>query len=611
MAEFRMRLFLIPVMILTFPTLKSDGMLTTRHIVLGLISWVLLGILAIDGLFSVAESAQISQFRAEVDRTSLAQNETVNYRLIIEGDVTNVPTPTLPPLNEFQAYSSGRSQNISIVNGRIQASVTFNYILQPKQPGKFTIAPATLTVDGKTYQTQSLTIEVTPGRAPANMPPQGSRPPSSQQPRADYFVELSVDNDTPYVNEMITLSFRFYRARNVMGGLNYTKPKTNGFWSQDLPPQLDYRENVGGKTYLVAELRTALFPTASGTYTIEPATLQIRGTFFQAAQTLRSNAVTVKVKPLPTAGRPANFSGAVGQYRLSTKVSQTETDLNTPITLTVTLSGKGNIEMLSEPSWPELPDFKFYDSNSSSNVKTDNYVVSGSKTYEKVLIPKRTGTFTIEPVTFSYFDPKSERYRTLKSETYEIKVYGAEIDERETNLSRQDIRLLGRDIRHIKPVPAVLQNRGIWYTERLSFWLAIILPLGGLIGVFGYQRHRERLEADSGYARSRQAAKMAHKRLSTAKMHLTTHDSAAFHAEVQHALTHYLADKLNVPAGSITLDRVRSLPSIPEALRPTVVSILEKCDLARFAPVQHVSEMSETLTTTQKLITDLDKTWNG
>jgi len=295
-------------------------------------------------------------FTASVDRTTVSTDGYVQLTLSLQGQVNDVPAPELPPMDGFYVVGSSRSQQFSFVNGVFSASINFVYQLQPLEVGQQTIGPARITINGQTYETQPITIEVVEGSAPAPTaaPGQGSGDAPQEIAGQAFYVEAEVDKPIAYLGEQVTYIFRFYQARELMDSPRYGAPQWTGFWAERMEPQNQYLTSAGGVNYRVTELKTAIFPVVTGEQTINPAALEIPGGFFQSGQTLQTQPVTVQVHPLPTAGQPADFSGAVGRYTVRAAAEPRETRVNEPINVYFEVNGTGNVAAGPEPAWPDV-----------------------------------------------------------------------------------------------------------------------------------------------------------------------------------------------------------------------------------------------------------------
>jgi hypothetical protein len=552
-------------------------------------------------------------FTASADKTTLSLDDQLTLTLTVEGQMRSVPEPRLPSLEGFQVYSSGRSQQFSFVNGQFSASVTFNYILRPTTVGKHTIGSAEITLDGQIYRTQPIEVEVLEGRVPTPTPPEQAPAAGapSQLAGQDLFVEAVVDKDEAYVGEQVTYTFRFYQGVELFGAdLRYSKPETTGFWTEDLPPQNQYYQVVGGRRYLVTEVRMGLFPTTVGAQTIGPASLRIEGFF--SGQTLETDPLTIRALPLPQEDQPAHFGGAVGQYQVTAWLDKSEATVNEPVTLSFRVSGTGNVQTVPEPLWPELESFRSYEAKSTTNTSIENYRVQGAKTFEKLFIPKEAGQYTIPPFRLTYFDPEAGTYRTAETDPLALTVRpGApEGPSAAPSDQQQAVTLVGRDIRHIKAAPPVLRDQGQHLYQSGLFLPSWALPPLLLIGAVLYQRQRQRLRQDVRYARLRRAHKMARRRLARAKKLMKSQDSKAFYGEVARAVTGYLGDKMNVPAAGLRLEEMTRELERRGADQQTMDRLnrcWEECDLGRFAPVAGTPEaMVNLLAEAEEFIVSLE-----
>lgn len=574
-----------------------------------------------------AQGGDIS-FTATVDRTTISTDDQLTLTLTLQGPVQNVPEPRLSSMDGFEVYSSSRSQNISIINNQISTSVGFTYIMRPTKAGQFTIGPAEVTIAGQTYTTDPITIDVVQGQLPTPTPavlsptaPDGAQqaaPPPASMDSQTLFARTETDKSEAYLGEQVTLSFQFYQGKDLFGAdLNYSPPETVGFWSEDLPPDQRYYQQVGQRRYLVQELRTALFPTALGEQTIGPARLEVRDFFNRIP--LQSDPITLKVKPLPEEGKPAEFGGAVGRYEVQATVDKNETAVNDPVTLSVTVRGFGNISSLPAPVWPELENVRTYDGETQTNVATANYTVQGERRFDRLIVPKQPGELVIPPIRYAYFDPETQRYQIAETAVMHVSVIPGTTQE-PTGITlpsdRQNLSVVGYDIRHIKPAPSALSSQGMPLYRSTPFWITWVLP-PLLIGcALALQHSRRRLRDDIAYARSRRSRKAAHSRLRRANKLLHNGETDAFYAEVSHALRHYLGDKLNVAAAGLTLYDIRRALETRGASEELVAQVAGCCaagDMGRFAPGAGTSEdMARLLAATENAIAQLEGIrWNG
>ncbi|MDD5629146.1 MAG: BatD family protein, partial [Elusimicrobia bacterium] len=316
---------------------------------------------------------------AEVNKTQVALDDQVVLAVTISGPQASLPDPQLPSLPNFSVYSSGRSQNISFVNGRVSSSVTHTFVLVPRAVGKGLIPPITVSAQGATAHTEPMELQVMPPSSGVPPAPAAPAAPSQAQRRSgpsaggapDVLVTAELDRSRASVNEQVTLSVKFHTAVPLMGNPEYVPPKLEGFLSEDLPPLRHYNMVLKGRAYDVTEIKTALFPLQAGRLKIGNAVVRCQvqqdfnadpfsPDFFErffsqgvtAAQsrTVASSPLVLEVSPLPGAGRPPDFSGAVGRFTLAASVDKSRSQVGDAVNLTVTVQGIGNLKAIGEPS---------------------------------------------------------------------------------------------------------------------------------------------------------------------------------------------------------------------------------------------------------------------
>jgi len=568
---------------------------------------------------------------AAVNTTTVALDEQLVLQVDVAGAATNIGSPTLPPLPDFSVYSAGTSQNMSLVNGSFSSSMSFRYALVPKSPGKYTIPPITLQHDGKTYQTQPISVEiVAAGKAPAanasRAAPDRAVPEQGKGGKS-LFVTATVDKPTAYVNEQVTYSFRFYRRIRLLSNPQYVPANFSGFWTEDVPPR-NYYATIDGQQYLVTEVKTLLFPTRPGAFNLGNASLQCKiedfnhgdtfsDDFFQSffsggkTQVVQTSPLSITVVPLPVAGKPNNFSGAVGQLKVASSLDRADTKTNEPVTLSITVAGTGNIKTLSAPALPDWPDFRKYETVSSLNISKDGDVAQGSKVFKTVIVPQTPGKKTLPPVSFSFFDPARKNYVTAMTPALVLNVQpGPAVPSvRGVTEPLSEVTVVNRDIRYIKNLVRWETYRGPLY--RNGWFLALnALPLVLLMLTFGYVKRQERLNSDVAYARRLKASSTAKKYLKEARALSAGGTPSDFHGAVSRALLEYIAHKANVSAEGLTFAAIVDIlrkRNVSNTTIGSVKTVLEECDLVRFAPAGASTDLSRTLEIAAALIGQLEK----
>jgi len=587
-------------------------------------------------LFAVAAQAADFQISAALDRTDIALNEQVMLSVTVAGAGNQLPQPQMPGLTDFQVANAGRSQNFSWVNGQASASVTFNYVLTPLKTGSFTIPSIAATMNGQTAQTQPLTLNVASGDAAAipSAPGAPSTRHASPKGPAAIFIKSTVDKKSVYVGEPIQFAFQLYNRVPLFSRPNYQPPQMSGFWSEDLPPQRNYQATVEGMPYNVTELRTALFPTAAGTAKVGSAQLAVTienmgsdpfsanffAQFFGRAEekVLRTDPITVQVKALPDP-KPAGFNGAVGRYTMSSNLDKESVAVGQPVTLTISVSGEGNIKSLPALTMPPLTGFRTFDANAATNIEKKDGRVTGSKIYKTVLIPTASGSLVIPPVPFSYFDTAARRYQTLQSKSFTLRVTpgaggtssGPSVTGAAGSVSNTpQIQRLAEDIHYIKTPTGIVSQKPFW-VHRVGFWLfQIVILLAFLIGA-GVRIYQRVFLSVNPRNRFKNAAPRAWSAIADSEKALAKNEMRDAAGHIAQGLHEYLADKLNLNPRTLALKQAQ------DALRDRGVhshdtekvrNLWEMLDLFAFAPTQvRPDDIQQAQRTFRHVIEELEK----
>lgn len=532
-------------------------------------------------------------------------------------------------------YTS-QSSSTSFVNGHRTSTftLTYTYTLLGNTPGDYTINPATITSDGQQYTSNGVRITVLP---PDEQPaPSSSSKSISERPEApstsssDIFVRTIVNKTNVYEQEALQISYRLYVAGVDFAQMGNTLklPEMTGFLKQEM--ELGNRqfelEHYNGRNYQAVTLFSyLLYPQHSGDIKIDAAQFeailrvqthqQVRsifddffGTYENVSRALTAPAVTIHVKPLP-AGKPAGFSGAVGQFTITPSISTTDIQANEAVTLSLNIRGTGNMKLIKTPSvdWPE--GFEPYDPKVTNNFKPSNSGFTGNKSIEYLAIPRAAGDYTIPELSFSYFDIQEGKYKTLSTPAYTLHVRRApgqttdgEQVQTYTNVSKEDIKQLGSDIRYIDtaelpliytPEREPLSTSTILLIDMLIFLLSMLVLLIG--------RKLIKDNADQMGIRYKRANKVAQKRLKTAQL-LLNGDNQAFYAEIEKAAFSYLSDRLRIPTADMTKDNIADLlrqKAVPESLIKQVNDVLSTAEFARYAPTTGAEKQALYDATTQ------------
>jgi len=603
--------------------------------------------IAIALLVSQGAFSQQLAIKTYVDRTTLTVNDQLVLTIELSGsDANKVQAPEPPDVSNFLSFlgSGGSSQSIQIINNKMSVKKSYTYYYMANKAGTFQIPAIQIQYKGHTFSSKPITITVTPSQSSAQTQPNAQTTPGKSKtvniPKGsnrDLFVRAIVNKRRVYQNEPVIVTYRIYTRLNVQNYGISKLPETAGFWVEDLSGsrQPAIREEViNGLRYTVADIRKmALFPTSPGKKKIgtlgldcqvrvrrqkryrDPLDAFFDDPFFARTEqkTIFSQPISIEVLPLPAENRPANFTGAVGHFSLKASLDKTEVKTNEAITLKVTVSGTGNIKILPEPQVSIPDDFEKYEPKISQNINRQGNEVSGSKTFEYVLIPRFPGIQKIKPITYSYFDPKAKEYKILSSPEFVIDVQQGETPAISigSGLNKKEVQLIGKDIRFIKLTTPEFRPIGKRVYNSFAFISLAILPLLTLVASFGYKKHLEKLSENQAYARSRRANRLAQKRLSKAKSYLDERTQKEFYAEVSRALLGFAADKLNLSeAGIITseLEQLLRDKNLDEELIKEYLQLLQVCDYQRFAPATVTKdEMSDFYKSAKQAIVKLEK----
>lgn len=555
-------------------------------------------------------SAQDSPISAEVDYTQVSIEQELTLTVTTVGSLS-MPEPSLPPIEWAKVSGPTRVPLLISVNNVTSSQVLNYYKLQPDRLGVHTIGPISAEIGGQTYETNPIVVEVTragTGRAsPRPAPTPFVLPDLSPADDQDaYLVSADVDNASPYVGQQVTYTFSFlsiygFRARPQ----GYEPPDFTGFWHREDPFWQEIRDIVGTRRYRGMEVNTLIFPAVEGAVTIEPATITVPPSIFRGGRSLETNPVDLDVRPLP-GGEPADFRGAVGNYEVAARIKNGPAAANEPFTLSMFITGRGNLEALPEPELPELPGWRSFDGESTVDTQVADGELRGIRTIERVYVPTAPGDFTIPAIPFSYFDPFVEEYRTVATEPIPLRVAPSSGQEAQPLMSERDeVERLGSDIRHIKPVPSELRPSASPITGDAAYRLGWAAPLAAIALAGGLKLYRGR-RRDPVELRRRAAYRNAMQSIDYAG----GDDSPADRAGA--ALSAYLGDVLGQSVAGMTqaaLADVLSERGAGETLVGRVLDALSLTEGAKFAP--GAGPAGDTLVDeVRQLITDLEQEIN-
>jgi len=566
-------------------------------------------------------SAEAQKFTASVSRNPVSTGERFQVIYSIEGDASGFQAPSFKGFTYLGGPS--QSQSMQIINGQVSRSMSYSFILQAGDAGKYTIPPATITVNGKKLSSNSIEMTVVKGNAQATQQQQ-QQGQGNQQADAEkiinenLFLTLTVSKAEAYVGEGVYVVYKLFKHPNLQL-LNLGPAKTpvfNGFWAQELETvkNLDWSTELhNGVRFQTAILkRLILLSQRAGNLVVEPleltSTVRLRvqrqqrsrdpwddffsdpfaNNFKDFEYNIKTRTATVKVKELPP-GAPPGFNGAVGNLSMKAWFDKTRTRSNEPVTLKVQISGGGNLKLVDPPVINFPTDFDSYDPKIADNLTYSQDGFAGSKTFEYILIPRHEGKFDFQPVSFTYFDLSSKKYVTLTSEAFEIDVAKGDGSESQATISgvnKEELKYLGKDIRFIKEKTSFSQGDNRFFGSAAFIGLSVS-PL--LLFIFFVILRRKQIEEsrNASLVRNRRANKIARKRLSTAKDYMSRNDRNKFYEEISRAFWGYLADKLDIPFSDLNKDTAAKAlleRNFPEETVQELMALIDESEFAIFAP---------------------------
>jgi hypothetical protein len=588
------------------------------------------------------------KFTAQVSKNKVYTGEVFQISFTANGNISGFKAPNMP---DFDVYSGpNQSTSVQITNGSMSQTISYSYMLSARKEGKFTIGAASATVNGTKVESNPITIEVIKGTPPQNQRQQQQRDPfedifgsdpfgqqqTPQQPAKinddDIFVRSYLSKKQCYLGEEITLTQKVYSRLTLRGFQNVKPPGYDGFWAKDEERKGQIQlnvENMDGINYYVAEFsRTFLFPQHTGKLTINPIEIdcivrqqtkgsrsvydQIFGGNYQDVQVkIKSHPVTVEVLPLPEKGKPANFSGAVGKFSFKAEMNHEKVKANESLNLKVTVSGTGNINLAETPKINFPEGFETYDPKVNENISS-NGGISGSKTYDYLVIPRRAGEYVLKDINFSYFDPEKKQYVTIPSPEFKITVEPGEEgsgNNAQVYTPKNEIANEENDIRYIKTGDLKLKpaNEEFFGSAKYYLYLLVVLLLfgGALVARNKYLKDQSNVSA----VKQRRAARVARKQLAKAEKLRDENKQDDFYNEVLTALNQYVSHKMNIPVADLSKESISQSLAARSVNYETIeklIATLNDCEYARYAPAAAEKDLGLVYENTAKLITDLE-----
>ena len=569
------------------------------------------------------------------------ENFRIEFTVNAEPERNSFEAPTFEGFQLVAGPVTSRGSNMYIVNGSMEKTEyhTYTYVLQGTAKGKYTIGSAAIAVEGKSYRTQPVTIEVvdeegsqqSQGSAAAS----GARSADKSIGANDLLMRLTVNKTDVFKGEPVVAALKLYKRVSLLGSEGAKFPSFNGFWTQELDSENNMwqRETYDGRIYETLVVREyLLYPQQTGKLRIDPAEMTVvaqivvpgssRGfdPFFdqpdvmEVRRKLTTAPVEINVKELP-AGAPSSFSGAVGRFTMEATPPASNFTANSAATYTVKISGTGNLPFVQAPTLSLPSSFELYDVKTTESLKNSLQGISGYRQFEYPFIARAEGEYDIPAVEFSYFDPAQLQYVTLSSRELALTIdpdasgglSGAPVI---GGVSKEEVKLLGQDIRFIKLGSAGLRPVRSVFVGSAGYWSCLALLLALFAGASIYLRKRIKEMQNVTLIRGKRANRVALQRFRAAAKYMDQNDQHGFYEEMLRALWGYMSDKLNIPVANLTKENVREelrkRHIAPETIQQ-FIDIIISCDEAQYSPMAS-AQMNEVYAEGVNIISELEST---
>ena len=561
-------------------------------------------------------------FKTEVSKTELGLNERLRIEFSIDRQGGDDFTP--PDFKNFKVLAGpSQSSSFSSINGKTSYKLTYTYVIQPLSKGSFNIPSASITYNDEIIKSNTIRITVSDAIA---IPEDPDDPRYVAQQNIHLIAEVS--NQRPYVGESISVVYKLFvntSLVNVQNTREVSSPSFNGFWNQNIDVKKWVAQNgtYGGKPHRFVIIRkTVLIPHKGGKLEIEPLEMEItagipigRRDFFgnmlmnDVSFTLTSGRKVINVKELPSENKPFNFAGAVGDYKFTVTPSKTNLNANESAQIKVQLSGRGNLKLVKLPGIETANGLEVYDPEHKESIKTTLAGLSGSVVDQYAVVPQSRGKFKIPSVSFSYFNPKEEKYHSVSTEPIVLNaLQGREIVDENAQSNKRSVVSNEGDIRyiHLKSSFVSTQKETDFFRSDL-FYILMIVPLLSIpLGIFVGKKKKQR-DSDIIGNKRRKADRLARKYLSQARKQLGKKE--AFYIALERALHNYLKAKLHIETSEISKDKIAEIlrnRKVDETIIQEFNTVLDNCDYARYTPSTDVM-MKQEYEKAKEVIAKIDK----
>lgn len=550
-----------------------------------------------------------------------------------DAEGSNFTPPEVEGASKLYGPALSTSYSSSWVNGKTSSSSSQDYsmVYKAETPGTYKVGAATIIVDGQKYTTKPFTYEILPSGQQADNSRQ-SNSTSYSDPMTqtagkkvdanDIFVRIQLSKQHIYEQEAVVCTIKLFTKYQISQFMATLQPSFDGFLIEELPqsPNLNNVETLNGQRYMVADLKKCiLYPQQSGKLTITSGNYDVTvvqydtyrtmfGTISQPVERklqVKSNSASVSITPLPEP-KPASFSGAVGDFTISSSITPDNLKTNAAATYNLKIKGTGNLKYIKAPAITFPKQFDVYDPQNDVKASAKGGNMSGEVNINYTFIPQFAGKFQIPAAEFSFFNTSTKKYETLHTQEFNLNV-----DKGAGAPSSQQMAASTTDIQHIykREMNLVKEHRNM--VDSALYWLWFIIPAAIFVTLMLIYRRQLRQRADVVRMRTKRANKVARRRLKKARAYMLKNDSSAFYSETLSAIWGYLSDKLRIPLSELSRDNILSELEnygVDNDLTARVNELLDKCEFAQYAPQLSENDLPETLSQVEDLIGDLERT---
>lgn len=594
-------------------------------------------------LLLIATAAQAASFRVQAP-TEVEAGKKFRVEYVLDGgEGTNPSFPQgMDGAQLLYGPTVSTSMSMTSINGKTTTnySQVFTMLYQAVTPGKHTLPPASIYVDGKKLTTRAATIVIVPSGTNPNPAPQQPFQPAqpaqsnngpdfinpmkqtagSNVDANDFFVKISLSKEVVYEQEAVVCLIKLYTRYNVSSFHCTKQPSFNGFLIEELPVDnmMQQTENFNGKQYATAVLKKCiLYPQESGKLTITSGNYDVQLVQYDVYSTpmgqisqpvpidikVKSNSASVNITPLPEP-KPANFGGAVGVFSVTSNIKPNSFKTYSPATYSIIVNGTGNLKYIQNPTVAMPKEFDTYDPQNKVDLSPDGNNMSGSVTFDYTFVPQYIGDFEIPDTYFVYFNTNTQSYDSIRVNGKKLKV------EKGEGQPSEHYKLRNMDIKPINTGDITLSKTQNFLVTNWGYWLALALALLALIISLIIYNKIEKTHANTNLMRKRRASKVAQMRLKKANDYMSRNDSSGFYNETLTAMWGYLGDKLTIPVSELSKDNIASEMEkfgFNENHISSTIDVLEKCEFAQYAPALEENNMESIYDQCASLIDELEK----